>query len=66
MHNPLVPETLEGWSLLHLMYRVRWDRLNALPEADRCRLADEAVRGAGAARPGRHRAACRCSGTRPT
>ena len=43
MHNPIVPETLEGWSLLHLMYRVRWDRLNALPEADRCRLADEAV-----------------------
>jgi peroxiredoxin len=43
MHNPLVPETLEGWSLLHLMYRVRWDRLNALPESDRCRMADEAV-----------------------
>ena len=29
MHNPFVPETLEGWSLLHLMYRVRWDRLRA-------------------------------------
>ena len=26
-HNPFVPETLEGWSVLHLMYRVRWDRL---------------------------------------
>ena len=27
MHNAFVPETLEGWSVLHLMYRVRWDRL---------------------------------------
>ena len=44
MHNPFVPETLEGWSLLHLMYRVRWDRLRDVPAADRERLADEAVR----------------------
>jgi hydrogen peroxide-dependent heme synthase len=27
MHNPSVPETLDGWSLLHLMYRVRCTRL---------------------------------------
>jgi hydrogen peroxide-dependent heme synthase len=27
MHNPFVPETLEGWSLLHLLYRVQWDRV---------------------------------------
>jgi chlorite dismutase len=44
MHNPFVPETLEGWSVLHLMYRVRWDRLRGLTPGDRERLADEAVR----------------------
>jgi chlorite dismutase len=43
MHNPFVPETLEGWSLLHLMYRVKWDEVRALSDADRARLADEAV-----------------------
>ena len=35
MHNPSVPETFEGWSLLHLMYRVRWDRVRAMAAADR-------------------------------
>jgi hydrogen peroxide-dependent heme synthase len=44
MHNPLVPETLEGWSLLHLMYRVRWDRLRLTSADERQRLADEATR----------------------
>jgi chlorite dismutase len=43
MHNPLVPETLEGWSILHLMYRVGWDRVRGLGESDRRRMADEAV-----------------------
>jgi peroxiredoxin len=43
MHNPLVPESLEGWSLLHLMYRLKWDELRALSDAERSRLADEAV-----------------------
>ena len=43
MHNPTVPETLEGWSVLHLMYRARWDRLRTLAEADRLTLADEAI-----------------------
>ena len=43
MHNPFVPETLEGWSLLHLMYRVRWDRVRDLAGAERRRLADEAT-----------------------
>ena len=43
MHNPLVPETLEGWSVLHLMYRIRWEQLRSMP-ADRLQqLADEAV-----------------------
>jgi chlorite dismutase len=43
-HNPFVPETLEGWSLLHLLYRVRWDRLRNRSEEDCRRIADEAVR----------------------
>src|SRR4029079_17375516 len=43
MHNPFVPETLEGWSVLHLMYRVRWDRVRNTSETDRRRLADEAI-----------------------
>jgi hydrogen peroxide-dependent heme synthase len=43
MHNPLVPETLEGWSLLHLMYRVRWEQLRNVSAAELQRLADEAI-----------------------
>ena len=43
MHNPFVPETLEGWSVLHLMYRIRWDRLRGVAAGERQRLADEAV-----------------------
>ena len=44
MHNPFVPETLDGWSVLHLMYRVRWERLRDRTPADRERLAAEAAR----------------------
>ena len=43
MHNPFVPETLEGWSLLHLLYRVRWDTLRPVLAPDRTRMAGEAV-----------------------
>ena len=43
MHNPFVPETLDGWSALHLMYRVRWDRLREKSPGDRERMAAEAV-----------------------
>ena len=43
MHNPLVPETLEGWSVLHLMYRVAWGKVRALGERDLHRIASEAV-----------------------
>jgi hydrogen peroxide-dependent heme synthase len=42
MHNPFVPETLEGWSALHLMYRIDWSRLNRA-QHDRQQLADQAV-----------------------
>jgi chlorite dismutase len=44
MHNPLVPETLEGWSVLHLMYRVEWASLRQRQEVDVRRISDEAAR----------------------
>jgi chlorite dismutase len=44
MHNPFVPETLEGWSVLHLMYRVRWDRLRGRASSERERMGAEAAR----------------------
>ena len=43
MHNPAVPETLEGWSTLHQMFRIRWDAIGAL---DAKRRADMAGRSA--------------------
>jgi chlorite dismutase len=51
MHNPFVPETLEGWSLLHQAFRLRWSGLRSLSAAARGELAAEAAalfRGAGA------------------
>jgi chlorite dismutase len=35
VHDPRVPETLEGWSVLHQMFRVRWEAWQALPASDR-------------------------------
>jgi len=43
MHNPFVPETLDGWCALHLMYRVRWDRLRESTPDDRGRMAAAAT-----------------------
>ena len=43
MHNPFVPETLDGWSVLHLMYRIDWDQLRGILDADRQRMAADAV-----------------------
>jgi chlorite dismutase len=43
MHDPRVPETLEGWSLLHQMFRVRWSEWAALPEGERRALAAQAA-----------------------
>ena len=43
MHNPAVPETLEGWSVLHQMFRVRWDAWKTLPRGRRKEMADEAI-----------------------
>jgi chlorite dismutase len=43
VHNPFVPETLEGWSVLHLLYRFDWSRLNACPTSERNDMAAEAA-----------------------
>jgi chlorite dismutase len=43
MHNPQVPETLEGWSVLHQMFRIRWDALREQACADRQAVVAEAV-----------------------
>jgi chlorite dismutase len=43
VHNPFVPETLEGWSLLHQAFRIRWSELRNLSAAARVELAAEAV-----------------------
>jgi chlorite dismutase len=57
MHNPQVPETLDGWSLLHQMFRLDWRAWRALEPARRRQIAEAAadVLGAmegGAAGPG--------------
>lgn len=43
MHDPRVPETLEGWSVLHQMFRVRWSGWRALTASDRETRAAEAT-----------------------
>jgi chlorite dismutase len=43
MHDPRVPETLEGWSLLHQMFRLRWGSWRELAGSERARIATEAV-----------------------
>jgi chlorite dismutase len=43
MHDPRVPETLEGWSVLHQLFRIRWTELRRLAPAEQSRLAAEAA-----------------------
>jgi peroxiredoxin len=43
MHDPRVPETLEGWSVLHQMFRIRWPEWRVRPQDLRQRLAAEAA-----------------------
>jgi chlorite dismutase len=45
MHDPRVPETVEGWSILHQMFRIRWEAWRALPDAERRQRAASAVDG---------------------
>ena len=39
MHDPQVPETLEGWSVLHQMFRIRWPEWRRMAGSDRKVLA---------------------------
>jgi hydrogen peroxide-dependent heme synthase len=45
MHDPRVPETLEGWAILHQVFRVRWPDWQALDAAARKARAVEAAAG---------------------
>jgi len=42
MRHPAVPETLDGWSILHRMFRFGRRAFDALPAAQRFEIADEA------------------------
>jgi chlorite dismutase len=42
MHDPRVPETLEGWWVLHQMFRVRWPAWQSLTHEDRRAIAGDA------------------------
>jgi peroxiredoxin len=42
MHDPRVPETLEGWSVLHQMYRVQWREWEARSASEREGIVREA------------------------
>ena len=44
MHDPEVPETLEGWSVLHQMFRIRWPEWHRQAASDRKVLATESAR----------------------
>jgi len=52
MHDPRVPETLEGWSVLHQMFRIRWPEWRVRPEDERRHVAAEAAEALAAMRRG--------------
>ena len=52
MHDPRVPETLEGWNVLHQMFRIRWPVWRVRPQDLRRRLAAEAEEALDAMRRG--------------
>jgi peroxiredoxin len=43
MHTPEVPETLEGWAMLHLMFRIRWPAVQQAPASRRASVAADAA-----------------------
>jgi len=43
MHNPEVPETFEGWSVLHQMFQMDWEAWKSWDERRRREIADEAA-----------------------
>ncbi len=61
MHDPRVPETLEGWWLLHQMFKVSWPAWQALPPAERQQKATEAARALGATERGREGSSVPCT-----
>ncbi len=58
MHDPRVPETLEGWSVLHQMYRVRWDAWRALSDDERRTRAGQAAEALAGMQRGEEGATC--------
>ena len=61
MHDPRVPETLEGWWLLHQMFKVSWPAWQALPPAERRQKAAETARALGAMERGREGSSVPCT-----
>ena len=61
MHDPRVPETLEGWWLLHQMLKVDWPAWQALPPAERQQISAEAARQLGGMGGGREGASVPCT-----
>jgi peroxiredoxin len=43
MHDPQVPETVEGWSILHQVFRLRWPAWRAQERRRRDEIAEEAA-----------------------
>ncbi|MFC1491222.1 hydrogen peroxide-dependent heme synthase [Nitrospinota bacterium] len=42
-HQPVVPETLDGWAVLHHIFSIDWPRWNRLPSGDKADMSSEAV-----------------------
>jgi peroxiredoxin len=61
MHDPRVPETLEGWWLLHQMFKVSWPAWQVLPPAERQQKAAQAARALGAMERGREGSSVPCT-----
>jgi peroxiredoxin len=61
MHDPRVPETLEGWWLLHQMFKVSWPAWQALPAAERQQKAAQTARALGAMERGREGSSVPCT-----
>lgn len=61
MHDPRVPETLEGWWLLHQMFRVRWPDWRSRPQGERQEMAVEAARALGGMGRGRDGTSIPCT-----
>src|SRR5204863_10111600 len=61
MHDPRVPETLEGWWLLHQMFTVSWPAWQALSPAERRQKAAETARALGAMERGREGSSVPCT-----